>query len=123
MNKINYSLLRLKMRNTEAFDKAVEAGYINVQDDGSLKWTLGSETLLAYFMGRLFCGDFGQYSRRKNVMIWQRGNGMFPAKTLQTLFEMKSLKRIRLKRDKMPLPENFQLIDSLFLKSQEVTLR
>ena len=117
MNKINYSLLRLKMRNSEAFDKAVEAGYINVQDDGSLKWTLGSQTLLAYFMGRLFCGDYGQYSRRKHAMIWQRGKGVFPAKALQALFEMKSLKRMRLKRVNEVLPENFQLIDSLFLKS------
>ena len=110
-------MLRLKMRNEEAFNRAVDAGYVNVQDDGSLKWTLGSETLLAYFLGRLFCGDFGQYSRRRRAMIWQRGKGVFPAESLQAIFNMKSLKRIRLKRDKMPLPENFQLIDSLFLKS------
>ena len=104
------------MRNSEAFNKAISNGYIQQQDDGHLKWTLGSQTLLAYFMGRLLCGDYGQYSRRKHAMIWQRGKGVFPAKALQALFEMKSLKRMRLKRVNEVLPENFQLIDSLFLK-------
>ena len=119
MNKINYSLLRLKMRNTEALDKAVEAGYINVQDDGSLKWTLGSETLLAYFMGRLFCGDFGQYSRRMNAKVWMQGDRTFPSKDLCRIFGVKALKQLRYRRRKSVLPDFFEYVDNLFVTAAE----
>ena len=107
-------LLRLKMRNSEAFNKAISNGYIQPQDDGHLKWTLGSQTLLAYFMGRLLCGDYGKFCKRKKAKVWVKGNRTFPDKNLCELFGVNTLKQLRQKRTLQAIPDYSELIDNLF---------
>lgn len=106
--------LRTTMLHAEAFDAAVAKGYIAMTDDGHLAWMLGSTTLLAYFLGRLFSGDYGWYSKGKGGTVWIRGKKAFPATELQQLFGVKTLRKLRENRDSRLLPENFELIDKLF---------
>jgi len=108
-------LLQVTMLHAEAFAKAVEKGYVKVREDGTLAWTLKSNTLLAYFCGRLWCGDRGVYSRRKGAMLWQTGDGVFPAAALGKVFGCTSLKQTRHRRKNMVLPEHFELVDYLFV--------
>jgi len=113
--------LRIKMRNAEAFDEAVRREYIRVHEDGHLEWMLGSKTLLAYFLGRLFAGDMAKYSRRKHAMTWQWGDGAFPAKMLNALFGTTTLKNLRQNRENFEPPRDFQVIDNLFDMMEEAT--
>lgn len=108
-------VLRVTMLDAQAWDRAVEQGYIEVRAEGGLRWTLESQTLLAYFCGRLWSGDRGAYSRRKKAMVWIMGDqGTFPAAALGRLFGNTSLKQTRNRRRNMTLPEQFQIIDFLF---------
>ncbi len=107
-------LLQEAMLNSRAFEEAVSLGYIRPTTDGRLVWTLGSKTLLAYFLGRLFCGDHGRYSERKRCMMWQLGSGTFPAKALHALFGLNTLFDLRRNRAEFSLPEHFQMVDRLF---------
>lgn len=108
-------VLRVTMLDAQAWDRAVEQGYIVVRAEGGLRWTLESQTLLAYFCGRLWSGDRGAYSRRKKAMVWIMGDqGTFPAAALGRLFGNTSLKQTRNRRRNMTLPEQFQIIDFLF---------
>lgn len=102
------------MRHAEAFDEAVRRGYIRQVEENYLLWTLGSESLLAFMLGKLFCDDITAYSPRKRKVVWQRGQGIFPATELQRIFRMKSLKRLRLKREFASPPASYQLIEELF---------
>lgn len=109
-------VLQLKMRNARAFEIAVEEGYIVVADDGQhLRWTLGSDVLLAYFCGRVWCGDRGFRSRRKGKCVWRLGDGVFPAAELGRLFGLSALKQKRNNRKNMALPGCYQLVDNLFV--------
>jgi len=108
-------LLRLTMLNEKAFDKAVEQGYIEVREDGTMEWMLESKTLLAYFCGRIWCGDYGKYSRRVGSTLWQLGDGVFPSARLERLFSVSLLRQTRNKRKNLALPEYHQLIDILFV--------
>lgn len=106
--------LQVRMLNDSAFDMAVEEGYIQMTEDGHLMWMLGNNTLLAYFLGRLFCGDSAYFSRGRGVGIWQKGEKVFPGAELQRLFGVNTLKQLRQKRCSRPLPEHYELIDKLF---------
>ncbi len=106
--------LETKMLNKQAFYKAIEAGYITISENGSLVWRL-SNTLLAYFMGRLFAGDRSKLSARKKSNIWLRGKRMFPGTEIGRLFNVHTLKEIRMNRISKCVPENFQVVDNLFV--------
>jgi len=107
-------VLQKTMLHAEAFDAAVAKGYIVLKEDGHLAWMLGSSTLLAYFLGRLFAGDYGRYSKVKDGMLWLRGKKAFPATELQQLFGEPSLRKLRQNREGRSLPENYELVDELF---------
>ncbi len=106
--------LQVRMLSDSAFDMAVEEGYIRMTDDGHLVWMLGNNTLLAYFLGRLFCGDSAYFSRGRGMRIWQKGERCFPAAELQRLFGVSTLKQLRQKRCCRALPEHYELVDKLF---------
>lgn len=108
-------VLQVTMLDVQAWDRAVERGYIVVRAEGGLEWTLGSATLLAYFCGRLWSGDRGMRSRGRKVTVWVRGERAFPATELQLLFRQKTLRKLRQNRDGRHLPEHADLIDELFL--------
>ena len=107
-------ILQNTMLNTHAFTRAINQGFITPREDGTLVWTLENHTLLAYFCGRLWCGDKGAYSRRKDAMLWQMGKKAFPAVALAKVFGINSLKQTRNRRKNMPLPVHAELIDTLF---------
>lgn len=105
--------LRCKMR-IDVMEQAVNERLITILDDGRLHWTGGSNTLLAYFCGRMFCGDHGQYSRRKQQEVWVQGTAPFPHAELSRLFGVKALKQTRHRRNNMPLPACWEFVDALF---------
>lgn len=110
--------LPLKVRTpmrTEVLERAMQARLIRIADDGRhLLWLGESNTLLAYFCGRLWCGDRGRYSRRKGGQVWLMGRGTFPGAELNRLFGLTTLKQTRARRKNMRLPECWQLVDRLF---------
>ena len=116
--KINLPIIlsaKLKDENKAAFQKAVEKGYIiNKEGERTLTWQL-SNTLLAYFCGRLFAGDYLLYSRRQSKFLWMKGKGKFPAKPLGDLFGIDDLKQLRQKRLLKGAPDDKELIEKLFL--------
>ena len=108
------------MLDAKAFIRAVKEGYIVKGDEGvRLKWMLGSQTLLAYFCGRLWSGDKEQFSRRKGRMVWQTGTGVFPDAQLSRLFGSPALKQTRYRRRDLVLPAHHELVDRLFESRQE----
>ena len=108
-------MLQKTMLDARAFEMAVKEGYIEVADDGKhLRWMLGNKTLLAYFCGKLWCGDKGFRSRRNGGMTWLTGKGAFPGAELNRLFECSVLKQTRNNRRNLKLPEHYELVDALF---------
>lgn len=106
---------KLTDENKAAFEKAVEEGYIinKEGEERKLTWQL-SKTLLAYFCGRLFAGDYLQYSRRQKKYLWMKGKGKFPAKPLGDIFGIDDLKQLRQKRLSKAAPDNYTFIDDFF---------
>ena len=98
----------------DILEKALRYGLITITPDDKLHWQAGSQTLLTYFCGKMFCGDTSRYNPRTKAMHWHRGPGRMPVSTLSRLFNATSLKYIRNKRAEMPLPDGFQLIDDLY---------
>ena len=67
------------------FAKAIEAGYI--EEVGSHYSWKGTKALLAYMCGRIYCGDYPEYSKYEQKTFWEFGNGLFPDVELNALFE------------------------------------
>jgi len=107
--------LRRTMRHDQAFQKAVDKGYIQATSEGRLQWTLGSHTLFAYFAGRLWCSDKSILHKRSGKSYWHRGKGILPQASLCELFGERNLKQLRQNRADQRLPELFELVDKLFL--------
>ena len=105
--------VRCKMR-MDVMERALSEQLFSIGEDGQLHWAGGNHTTLAYFCGRMFCGDHGQYSRRLQEQVWVQGKGQFPAVDIGRLFGVTTLKQSRYRRKNMPLPECWQLIDALF---------
>lgn len=105
--------VRHKLR-TDVLEAAIRSDLIEITREGKLRWLSGNNTLLAYFCGRMWSGDHGKYSRRKGAMLWQMGNGEFPAASLNRLFGTSALKQTRSRRKNMALPKFFEMVDNLF---------
>ena len=56
------------------FAKAIEAGYI--EEVGSHYSWKGTKALLAYMCGRIYCGDYPEYSKYEQKTFWEFGNGL-----------------------------------------------
>ena len=106
--------LRRAMLDEQAFERALQEGYVELTSEGQLRWRLGSNTLLAYFLGRLFCGDSARFSARKQQSVWTQGAGAFPATALNRVFGVSHLKELRKNRLLSPLPTHHEWIDKLF---------
>lgn len=96
-----------------AMINAIQKGFV-VEKDDHLVWTLESDTLLAYFLGRLFCGDHPYYSTRKRESIWQHGSYDFPNSLAKALFNKTTLIKLRRQRKNCKVPKDFELVDVLF---------
>lgn len=101
------------IRDKKPLARALAYGYLAVED-GCLVWKLENKTLLAYFLGRLICGDKPVYIKRKGTCIWKQGNIDFPFLIVKLVFGLTTLKRLRRQRENRTVPENSQLIDNLF---------
>lgn len=96
------------------FAKAIEAGYI--EEVGSHYSWKGTKALLAYMCGRIYCGDYPEYSKYEQKTFWEFGNGLFPDVELNALFEQTGIGQSRQNRRDMPVPNNAGEIDKFFHK-------
>lgn len=109
--------LPLKLRNdvrVEVLSAALQEGYLSVCENGQWQWQLENKTLLAYFCGRMWCGDSSHYSNKAHAHVWDRAITLFPEKDLTALFGVKNLRTLRKNRDLCVLPDGWQLIDKIF---------
>lgn len=109
--------LPMKLRagvRAEALRAALQEGLVTVSDDGRWQWQLESKTLLAYFCGRMWCGDTPLYSKHARGYIWQSGQGRFPRKDLVALFGVSTLRLLRKQRIWAPLPKGWEQVDKFF---------
>lgn len=97
----------------DALDKAVQAGLICIED-GVWHWQHKSKTLLAYFCGRVWCGDMPRIDPVTRLNIWRKGCMLFPDKELQQLFQINNLRLSRKQRIDCAVPEGAEVIDNLF---------
>ena len=96
------------------FAKAIEAGYM--EEVGSHYSWKGTKALLAYMCGRIYCGDYPEYSKYEQKTFWEFGNGLFPDVELNALFEQTGIGQSRQNRRDMPVPNNAGEIDKFFQK-------
>lgn len=97
----------LTVEQQAAFSRAEEAGYMTSQGYGKYKW-LGQKVSLAYFIGRLFCGDYVEY--RGKITIWKVGDN-FPSQTMTAMFGYSDLGTIRSNRKDGNPPRDYRDID------------
>ena len=105
--------LRVGLR-VEVLWAALQEGYLCITDDGRWEWLLESKTLLAYFCGKMWCGDTAIYSKHVNGYIWQSGEQQFPKKDLMALFGVRNLRTLREQRYQALLPLGWQLVENVF---------
>lgn len=105
--------LRIGVR-AEVLMAALQEGFVTVSDDGRWQWQLESKTLLAYFCGRMWCGDTPLYSQRARGWVWQVGQGRFPRKDLVALFGVRNLRTLREQRYMGMLPVGWELVEAVF---------
>jgi len=105
--------LRTRVR-IEVLQAAMAHGYITITVEGRLQWHLPNKTLLAYFCGRMWCGDSSQYSNIAHAHVWKRTRYAFPDKDLSVLFGVRNLRLLRKKRFLRRLPHGWELVDPLF---------
>lgn len=108
--------LKHRVRNKSALERALQLGFVLPMAD-HWEWTAGSKTLLAYYAGRLLCGDYPKMNRATGEWLWLEGKGHFPDKELRELFGMGSLRSLRKNGFLSPLPQGHEMIDNLFDKA------
>lgn len=95
------------------FNKAIREGFININKDGTLKWTK-TKVLLSYLCGRIYCNDFIKVDDFGENPIW-RQCGTLPNAELCKLFNLdKDLNPSRNKLSSGNPPKGYDSIDSLF---------
>lgn len=95
------------------FETAVEEGLISWRDN-KYKWT-GTEVLLAYFCGRIYCGDTIAYNPQNKKYSWKRGkNGDFPDRELNEFFGKDNLGTSRNNRINSPAPKGYKKINEIY---------
>lgn len=109
----DYSLAR------HIFDKAIRKGLM-IRDGEAFKWN-GKMSLLAYFCGRLFFGDYveDKYSHMKPVWKKEKNWIKLYDKTLDVLFPNQKIDAARIYRNKQVRcsaggPQGHDTIDALF---------
>lgn len=106
------SALQLTSTQQQAFALAIERGYMSDCGDGTYHWRL-SKVLLAYFLGRLFCGD---YVSRDNVAEreeWISGGKDYPEAQLASLFDAGNVAANRRTRLGKAVPEGYEKIEGV----------
>ena len=96
---------------------AIAERLIDITEDRRLMWLPENKTLLAYFCGRMWCGDSTHYYSDCRSWMWQRGRKMFPEKDLNLLFGEKNLRTLRKNRDLCVPPKGWELVEKIFSES------
>lgn len=111
-SKDSKSSLKLTPMQEDAFSLAVSRSYMSPNGDGSYDWKL-PKVLLAYFLGRLFCGDYISTDNVAGREEWTSGNKDFPEQQLCQLFGMQSISANRRTRLGKVLPDGYEKIESI----------
>lgn len=104
--------MKLTEAQQQAFILAVERDYMSPIGDGTYDWKL-PKVLLAYFLGRLFCGDYISTDNVAGREEWTSGNKDFPEQQLCQLFGMQSISANRRTRLGKVVPDGYEKIESL----------
>lgn len=101
-------------RQQEIFDEAVRRGFMSKTPSG-YEWHL-SPTLLDWFLGRTFCGDYPERGSDGKVFVWCYGKGdkQLPVRQLRRLFGDDNIGNTRRQRQCRPAPKERDVIDDLF---------
>lgn len=103
--------------NVEALEGAIDKGMLCIQENWKLRWNLENRTLLAYFCGRMWCGDYCTFSSREKKWLWRQPSGVrFPKKDLVDLFDVRNLRTMREQRKDCVAPQGREEVDKLFQK-------
>ena len=102
----------------EPLMKAMEMGYVVCDGNGGATWMLGSKTLLAYFLGRVWAADFPTVKKSGGTPLWTKGDNVFPGKALERFFGEKNLKELRQGKLYNNVPEGHRIVDRLFITLQ-----
>ena len=93
------------------FNLAIEAGLMRQTAIG-YEW-LESQVLLAYFCGKIYCGDYVKVGKMDST--WKAGNdAFFPEKALGSLFNRPNIATSRRKQLEGTPPKGYQKIEQLF---------
>lgn len=107
----------LKLRisqHRKALDRAVHDGYLTFSPEGKLNFTFGSKSLMAYFWGRLLCGDSSYLQRKTLKWLWKPGKDLFPDQELAASTGLEGIGVLRRQRVGKALPSGWELIDEYF---------
>jgi hypothetical protein len=73
----------------------------------------GQAVLLAYMLGRIYCGDAPKEDNR-NRKCWYHGNMPMPRMEVEKLFARTGLSQLRFNYKDELVPENAESVDALF---------
>jgi len=103
-----------RLLHRAAFKRAFDRGLLVVENDRIVS-KFNSVCALAYFCGRVFCGDYSRKTR--GYSCWKKGFLKFPEKSMIIVFGIENLREIRkeyIKNKKIFV--GYQVVDSLFFK-------
>lgn len=104
--------LVLTPKQQQAFSLAVERGYMTRGDDGTYQWQL-PKVLLAYFLGRLFCGDYISTDNVAHRKEWTAGSKDLPERQLVRLLGLRAIAANRRTRLGKSMPNGYEKIEDL----------
>lgn len=108
--KANAKSFKMSEQQMEAIKRALNNGCISDNGDGTYSSEL-EDASLAYFCGRIFCGDYCVAEAGK--LVWKKGTTNFPNAFLSPLFGKKDLGNSRSTRIGKAVPKDYQLIEEL----------
>lgn len=104
---------KVKSKGMPFFEAAIAKDLI-IENGEHLSWTK-SKVLLAYFCGRIYCGDHAQVDTSSNYAEWKTGGCHMPEKELQVLFNEKNFCQQRRNRiNGRSAPRGYDMIDTLY---------
>lgn len=107
--------LKRKLIHRAAFRRAFERGYLTLEN-GKIISHFKTNSLLTYFLSRVFCNDKSDY--KLGYVRWIKGNKPFPEKELYLLFGIRNLREIRkshvTEKNYKKIIKDYEMVDNLF---------
>lgn len=108
--KANVKSFNMSEQQLSAIQRALDNGCISDNGDGTYRSNM-EDSSLAYFCGRIFCGDYCVAEAGK--LVWKKGTTNFPNAFLSPLFGKKDLGNSRSTRIGKAVPKDYQLIEEI----------